>query len=164
MTIHITNEQSLSLGFDYDALTKKVIEGCLAYMEFPYEAQVEVTFVDLETIHEINLEQRQINRPTDVLSFPMIAYDKAGDFSHLEEDMDNFEPESGEALLGDIVLCIPKVQMQAEEYGHSMEREFAFLICHSMLHLLGYDHMEKEEEQVMFAKQEAILEKMGITR
>lgn len=164
MTIHVTNEQTMELGIDYDGICKRVIEGCLDYENFPYEAEVEVTFVDLETIQEINCEQRKIDRATDVLSFPMIAYEEAGDFSKLEEDMDNFDPESGEALLGDIVLCIPKVKMQAEEYGHSYEREFAFLICHSMLHLLGHDHMVPEEEKVMFAKQEEIMQQLGIMR
>ncbi|SFP94569.1 probable rRNA maturation factor [Lachnospiraceae bacterium XBB1006] len=164
MTIHVTNEQSLSLGFDYETLCIRVIHQCMDYVDFPYEAEVEVTLVDVETIHEINLAQRQIDRPTDVLSFPMLSFEKPGDFSKLEENMDNFHPESGEALLGDIVLCIPKVKMQAEEYGHSYEREFAFLICHSMLHLFGYDHMVPSDEEVMFAKQEEIMQQLGISR
>ncbi|MBE5900744.1 MAG: rRNA maturation RNase YbeY [Lachnospiraceae bacterium] len=164
MTIDITDEQELQFDFDEEALCKKVVEGCLDYEGFPYEAQVEITFVDEETIRAINGEQREIDAVTDVLSFPMIAYEQAGDFSKIEEDPDNFEPETGEALLGDIVLCMPKVKAQAEEYGHSCEREFAFLICHSMLHLLGYDHMVPEEEKVMFSKQDEILKELGIHR
>lgn len=164
MKIAITDEQELKFAFDEEALCRKVVEGCLRYEGFPCEAQVEITFVDEETIQSINREQRQIDAVTDVLSFPMIAYEKAGDFTGIHDDPDNFEPESGEALLGDIVLCMPKVKAQAEEYGHSCEREFAFLICHSMLHLLGYDHMDAEEEKVMFSRQDEILNELGIRR
>lgn len=164
MTILVSNEQELSIPFDYEALITKVVEECLDFEGFPYEAQVEVTLVDEESIRQINREQREIDKVTDVLSFPMISYEMAGDFSGLEEDMDNFEPESGEALLGDIVLCIPRVKQQAMEYGHSEMREFAFLICHSMLHLMGYDHMVEDEEKVMFSKQEEILNKLQILR
>lgn len=93
-------------------------------------------------IHEMNLEQRGIDRPTDVLSFPMIEYEEPGDFSVIdEESAEAFNPESGELMLGDIVISKEKVLSQAEEYGHLPKREYAFLIAHSMLHLFGYDHM-----------------------
>ena len=81
-----------------------------------------------------------------------------------EEEADCFEPESGELLLGDIIISAPKVIEQAEKYGHSIRREFAFLIAHSMLHLCGYDHMEENEARIMEQKQEQVLEKLGITR
>ena len=113
----------------------------------------------------MNLEQRGIDRPTDVLSFPMIEYDAPGDFSVIDEETgDAFNPETGELMLGDIVISKEKVLSQAEEYGHSPKREYAFLIAHSMLHLFGYDHMEEEERAEMEAHQRAIMEKVWIPR
>ena len=106
-----------------------------------------------------------MDRVTDVLSFPMHEYDTPGDFDELDPDgFDDFDPETGNLLLGDIVLCIPRVKSQAEEYGHSTLREFAFLIAHSALHLIGYDHMDPEGEQEMQEKQKAALDGLGITR
>ncbi|MDE6203177.1 MAG: rRNA maturation RNase YbeY, partial [Lachnospiraceae bacterium] len=102
--------------------------------------------------------------PTDVLSFPMINYEAAADFGAAEEDMDCFDPVSGELLLGDIIISAEKVREQADKYGHSLKREFAFLVAHSMLHLCGYDHMTREEAQVMEEKQEQALNGLGITR
>lgn len=164
MTIFLTNETSIEYDFSFEEVAEKVVEGVLDYEEFPFESSVEITLVDDETIHEINLENRQIDRATDVLSFPMIEYPSAGDYSRVEEDDDNFDPDTGEAMLGDIVISLEKVKQQSEEYGHSKMREYAFLICHSMLHLLGYDHMVEVEEKEMFQRQEAILEQLGITR
>ncbi len=163
MTINITNETEKAFDFSFDEISEKVVLAVLDHEKFPYEATVDITLVDLETIHEINKEQRKIDRPTDVLSFPMIEYDEAGEFDDIEEQ-DNFDPDSGEALLGDVVICLEKVEEQAEEYGHSKLREYAFLVCHSMLHLLGYDHMTPEEETVMYKKQEDILNELGILR
>ena len=101
---------------------------------------------------------------TDVLSFPLISYPSPGDFGELENDEDNFNPDTGEALLGDIVLCIDKVKEQAENFGHSERREYAFLILHSILHLLGYDHMLQQDSELMEEKQNKILGQMGILR
>ena len=117
-----------------------------------------------EEIHAMNREFRQIDAPTDVLSFPMLEYEAPGDFSGFEYQEASFHPESGELLLGDIVISKDKVLKQAEEYGHSPKREFAFLIAHSMLHLFGYDHMEEGERLVMEQKQRDILEHVGILR
>lgn len=139
----------------YEELIQKAICAALEFEQFPQDAEVEVLFASLEEIHQINLEQRSIDRPTDVLSFPM------------EEDPFNAEPEiEGEPLfLGSMVLCIEKAKMQAEEYGHSLEREIAFLTVHSVLHLLGYDHeLGEKEERDMFARQEEILKGMGLVR
>ena len=120
---------------------------------------------DDETIHQINKEQRDIDRATDVLSFPMTDYVTEGDFAFLEEEgADCFHPETGELLLGDIVISGDKVLQQAESYGHSPLREYAFLIVHSLLHLVGYDHMEEQEAKRMEKKQADVLESMGITR
>ena len=106
-----------------------------------------------------------MDAPTDVLSFPMLEYDTPSDFEHVEEDFaDCFNPETGELMLGDIMISVDKVEEQAEKYGHSTTRELAFLVAHSMLHLCGYDHMEDEERLVMEAKQNEILEGKGYCR
>ena len=94
----------------------------------------------------------------------MIHYGKAGDFSQLEADADNFNPDTGEVVLGDIVLNIERVKQQAESFGHSNEREFAFLIVHSMLHLFGYDHIEEADAGIMESVQQEILEDLHILR
>lgn len=164
MTVTIEEEQESGFDFEYKVLAEEVIEAAIEWEKFPYEAEVNLFLVSLDEIHEINREHRQIDRPTDVLSFPMIQYENPGDFSKVEEDGDNFNPDTGEALLGDIILCVEKVKEQAESYGHSQKREFAFLILHSMLHLFGYDHMSTEEASVMEQKQRDILEHMGILR
>ena len=145
MTINFEKEVNTNFDFDCEALAKDVITFTIDHEEFPYEAEVNLTLVDNEEIHTINREYRNIDRPTDVLSFPMLSYEAAGDFSKLEDDYDdNFNPDTGEILLGDIVISVDKVAEQAESYGHSQKREYAFLIVHSMLHLFGYDHMTPE--------------------
>ena len=165
MTITIENEASKELPFDYKALIERVVMGCMDYEKCPYEAEVNVLLTNNEEIHKINKEYRGIDRPTDVLSFPMIEYEEPGDFSVIdEESAEAFNPESGELMLGDIVISKEKVLSQAEEYGHLPKREYAFLIAHSMLHLFGYDHMVDEERVVMEAKQKEIMEKVGIFR
>lgn len=165
MSFYLEEEVEVKFDFDYSKLAQKVVDFCLDYMEFPYEAEVNLTLTDNAGIHEINKEFRQIDRPTDVLSFPMLNYTVPGDFAFLDaEDSNDFNPDTGEAMLGDIVISVDKVFEQAESYGHSTEREYAFLITHSMLHLFGFDHMEEEEAKVMEAKQKDILQKMNILR
>lgn len=165
MSFYLEEEVEVKFDFDYRELAQKVVDFCLDYMEFPYEAEVNLTLTDDAGIHEINKEFRQIDRPTDVLSFPMLNYTIPGDFSFLDaEDSNDFNPDTGEAMLGDIVISVDKVFEQAENYGHSSEREYAFLITHSMLHLFGFDHMEAEEAKVMESKQKDILQKMNILR
>ncbi len=165
MTVDFENECGSDLGIDLYETAKQVISCSLDYMECPYEAQVSLLITDNEEIRKMNLEHRKIDRPTDVLSFPMVTYDTPGDFGILEEDgEDCFEPDSGELLLGDIVISADKVLEQAEEYGHSIKREYAFLITHSMLHLMGYDHMTEEDAGEMERLQEEILTKMNILR
>ena len=113
----------------------------------------------------MNRIHRQIDRATDVLSFPMLEYDRPGDFPGLEEaGEDLFDPDSGELVLGDIVISKDRVLAQAEEYGHSVLREYTFLIAHSMLHLFGYDHMEEEERLLMEERQREIMDKIHIPR
>lgn len=165
MTITIEEEVQIPFSFDYKETANRVINAAIDSENFPYESEINLFLVDNETIAKMNQNYREIERPTDVLSFPMIAYDTPGDFSKIEDSTeDNFNPDTGELILGDIVISVPKVLEQAEEYGHSTEREFAFLITHSMLHLFGYDHMEPEEAAIMEHKQKAILDSLQITR
>lgn len=165
MSFILEEEVEVPFKFDYTALANTVIEQCLKTEDFPYEAEVNLTLTDNEGICAINKEFRQIDRPTDVLSFPMLSYEIPGDFSFLdEEDCEDFNPDSGEALLGDIVISVDKVFEQAENYGHSVEREYAFLITHSMMHLFGYDHMTEAEASVMEEKQNRILNELNILR
>ncbi|MBO5522457.1 MAG: rRNA maturation RNase YbeY, partial [Roseburia sp.] len=158
MSLYIEAETEVPFSFDWEKLAEEVINFSIEHEEFPYEAEVNLTLTDNAGIHEINKSYREIDRPTDVLSFPMLSFEKAGDFSKLEEDYDdNFNPDTGEIMLGDIIISVDKVREQAESYGHSEKREFAFLIVHSMLHLFGYDHMTPEEAAVMESKQNEIL-------
>ena len=165
MTILVENEAKRVLDFDYEEVIKNVVKRVVDTENCPYEVEVNVLLTNNEEIHEANKDFRNIDRPTDVLSFPMVDYDFPADFSLVNESPEGYlNPETDELLLGDIMVSVDKVYSQAEEYGHGIKREFAFLIAHSMLHLLGYDHIEDEERMVMEAKQEAILETLGITR
>lgn len=164
MTVTIETEVEASFPFDHEKLAREVVAAALAHEGFPYEAEVGLFLVSPEAIRAMNREYRQIDRPTDVLSFPMAAYGSPGDFEALEMDGDNFNPDTGEAMLGDIVLNVEQVEEQARQYGHSEEREYAFLILHSMLHLFGYDHETEEEAAQMEKKQKDILDGMGIAR
>ena len=166
MTLNFEAEVNVPFDFDVEALAGEVINFTLEHEDFPYEPEVNLTLVDNEGIHAINKEFREIDRPTDVLSFPMIQFDQPGDFSFLEEEEPEecFNPETGELVLGDIVISAEKVLEQAEEYGHSVKREYAFLIVHSVLHLTGYDHMVPEEAEWMEQRQRQILEQLHITR
>lgn len=170
MSLVIENEVDAVFDFDYKELIEKVTEACLDYVDCPFEVMLEVTLTDNEEIHRINQEFRKIDRPTDVLSFPMIEYERSGDFTFLEsEDYTEvtagyFDLDSGELTLGDIVISVDKVREQAKEYGHSEQRELAFLVAHSMFHLFGYDHMEEEERKEMEKMQREVLDKLGIVR
>lgn len=165
MTICLELEYELDLGINYKELAETVIVAALDYEKCPYECEVNVILTNNEGIHQINMECRKIDRPTDVLSFPMAEYESPGNFERLEEEQPEcFHPESGELMLGDIIISLDKVKEQAEAYGHSNKREYAFLLAHSMLHLMGYDHMVEDEEKVMFQKQEEILAGLNITR
>lgn len=164
MTINFEEEGSLELTFDAYELAKQVIETSLDYVECPYECEVNLLLTMNPEIHQMNKEFRDVDRPTDVLSFPMNEFDEAGDFLRLDEMEECFHPESGELPLGDIVISKEKVIEQAKEYGHSLKREYAFLIAHSMLHLSGYDHIEENERIVMEEKQRDIMKLLNILR
>ncbi len=154
--IHFTNEQDKeNVTAELRCLVKAAIYASLAYEDFQCSAEVSVTFTDDEGIHEINREHRDTDSATDVLSFPMMSEDGEYDINMGNEAV----------ILGDIVLSLERARAQAAEFGHSYTREVAFLTVHSVLHLLGYDHVTSEEdEKEMCQKQEAILEYMGITR
>lgn len=164
MTLFFEEEGELKLPLECESLAQKVIEAAIDYVDCPYESEVNLLLTMNDEIHEMNQNFREIDRATDVLSFPMVDYEKAGNFDFLEDAMEYFNPETGELMLGDIVISKEKVISQAEEYGHSIEREYAFLIAHSMLHLFGYDHMEEEERIAMEEKQKEILEQLQILR
>lgn len=165
MTSYVENETKVQFEFDVQTILQAVMEEVLETEECPYEAQVNLLITDNEGIREYNNQYREIDNPTDVLSFPMIEFETEADFSIVEEgEADYFDPESGELILGDIIISAEKVKEQAVKFGHSEKREFAFLTAHSLLHLCGYDHMDETEAQVMEKKQEAVLAKLGITR
>ncbi len=164
MSLYLETEGTVDLPFDAEETAALVADAALEYIGCPYVAEVDLLLTHDEEIREMNREHRNIDRPTDVLSFPMLEYETPGDFSGFEDMPDYFDPESGELLLGDIVISLDRVKAQAEEYGHSVRREYAFLIAHSMLHLFGFDHMEEDERAVMEQKQREIMEKIQILR
>ena len=165
MTSYVENETEMTFPFDCREILESVMEEVLTSENCPYEAQVNLLITDNDGIQEYNRQFRDKDMPTDVLSFPMIPFRAEADFSVAEEaEADYFDPDSGELILGDIIISAERVFQQAESFGHSPKREFAFLTAHSLLHLCGYDHMVPEEAAVMEKKQEAVLEKLGITR
>ncbi|WP_342562444.1 rRNA maturation RNase YbeY [Paenibacillus sp. FSL R7-0345] len=127
------------------------------------KGEVDLTFVDNDRIHELNLEYRGIDRPTDVLSFAM---NEAGEDEPeiIYASRDNEEFAEVPNTLGDIIISVTRAKEQAEEYGHSLERELGFLFVHGFLHLLGYDHQDAESEAEMMSKQEQVLAQVGLTR
>ncbi len=134
------------------ALVRRAVKAALEYEKVGFVPEVSVTFTDNEGIRELNASHRNIDRATDVLSFPLFE----------KEDLE--DASDGDAL-GDIVISLERAREQANEYGHSFEREVAFLTVHSMLHLLGYDHeISEEDEKEMFEKQEEILKTIGLER
>lgn len=155
--INFSNEQEKEpVTTELRCLVKMAIYSALEYEDFSKKAEISVTFTDNEGIHEINSAQRGVDAPTDVLSFPMMS----GEDSDADTDRSN-----GAVMLGDIVLNLERARAQAAEYGHSYTREVAFLTVHSVLHLLGYDHLTSEEDdRDMRARQDAVLDIMGITR
>ncbi len=161
MKVSIRNEQKkIEVTKDLKALIKNVLKNGLSHMEVDSNCEISIMLVDNEGIHSLNKLHRGIDRPTDVLSFPMFEYDENGNIDINECDFG----ENGEILLGDIVISLERSKAQAEEYGHTFEREVGFLTAHSLLHLLGYDHEDPEEEKEMFALQEEILKLSSLSR
>lgn len=165
MTIYLENETDITFDFEPKEIADDVAAKVLELEGCPYEAMVNILLTDDAGILQFNRDFREIDAPTDVLSFPNIAYENPANFSHVEDQAaDCFEPDTGELVLGDIIINVDRVRLQARGYGHSEKREFAFLLAHSMLHLLGYDHMTEKEAAVMEEKQEQALQILRITR
>jgi probable rRNA maturation factor len=161
--IEINNEQAMfEISDEIMQMIKETIMNALKMEHFIPTFEVNVIITDNENIKEINNTYRKINRETDVLSFPMLEY-KNG-FKKNIDDVDDTNPATGKIILGDIVISIEKASKQAEEYGHSINREIAFLTVHSILHLLGYDHEEEDDRTLMRTKEEQILEQMKLSR
>ncbi len=164
MTIEYAVDTKKKLNIAYKKIIKEAVELTAREENCPYEIEVSVTLTSNSKIKKINKEFRNIDKPTDVLSFPLCTYKKPSCFKGFEKQDDYFNPETGELMLGDIVLSVDKIISQAEKYGHSKKRELAFLVVHSMLHLFGYDHIDDKEREAMEAKQRHILDIGGITR
>ena len=156
--VYFSNQQDkYKVSAKLRALIKKAISETLLSEGFESPAEVSVSFVDNEEIHRLNLEYRGKDKPTDVLSFPMWEGD--------EDGIGDIDPNGEAVLLGDIILSVEKAMEQAQEYGHSIERELAFLSVHSTLHLIGYDHETSEEDDLYMNKtQEEILIRIGQPR
>ncbi len=155
MTLLTDNRTDVTIDEEILKAAEKCALETLVYDEFDTECEVSLSFVSDEEIKEINKNFRNIDSSTDVLSFPQIDYDVD------EVVMTN---ENDEIVLGDIIISVDTAKRQAEEFGHSLKREICFLTVHSMLHLLGYDHMTEEDEKEMFAKQKEVLLRAGIAR
>ncbi len=159
--IIIENEQDkVEISDSIMKLIEKTIEISMKTEKLAQAYEVSVLIVDDEEIRTINKEHRDIDKSTDVLSFPMAEFENG----ELISDEGDYDLEFEELMLGDIIISAETAKRQADEYRHSFEREIAFLTAHSCLHLLGYDHMEEEEEKQMIGKQESILQQMGLTR
>ena len=155
MIIYFENRQDkLAVTYKLKMLIRAAVEATLDYEQYANPAEVSITFTDNEDIHALNQKFRGVDRPTDVLSFPLFDYEGESEEPPVDELI---------GMLGDVVLSLEQAARQAEEYGHSFEREVAFLTVHSMLHLLGYDHETGEEDEAdMRRRQSEITDKMGL--
>jgi len=163
--LEIDNRQDkVELTEEIISLIKACIKKTLEMEGIKIPILVSMVLVDNIQIHEMNLEYRGIDRETDVLSFPMLELDIKNGSLSMEDFSNDIEPETNALMLGDIVISLEKAREQAVEYGHGFSREIGFLTVHSTLHLLGYDHMEHEEEMKMREKEEAVLTALGLTR
>lgn len=156
LKIYFENEQDkLPLTYKLKMLVREAVEATLDLENYQNTAEVSITFTDNEGIHELNKKYREVDRPTDVLSFPLFDYEGTCEEPPVDEMMN---------MLGDIVISLERAKEQAEEFGHSFEREVAFLTAHSMLHLLGYDHeLGEEEDREMREKQSIVMDMLGLS-
>ena len=163
--IYYEAETRVEWDFDPRKVGEEIIQRALTYLGCPYPVEISLFLTDNEKIAEVNEEFRGKATPTDVLSFPMLEFSQPADFSFiLPKDPFLFSPEDGSLLLGDIMISYQKVEEQSELYGHSLLREFAFLLVHSILHLVGYDHIQEEEKENMEKIQREIMEYLEIRR
>lgn len=159
MEIIFENQQDIiELCDEHLTIIENVVAKTLELEQFLTDTIVSVTAVDNNEIHSLNKEFRGVDRPTDVLSFPVVEFENG---KMIENSGDYFEDK---LILGDIIFSAEKLKEQSIEYGHSFERELGFLVCHSTLHLLGYDHETEDERQVMRQKEEKTLELLNLTR
>lgn len=165
MNLFYENETEYEFEFNAEKIAKEVIEKTLEIENCPFDVEVNLLVTNQEGIQDYNRNMRQIDAPTDVLSFPNLFFDEPSYFYIAANERADYEnPENGLIILGDIVINYQRVISQAEEYGHSCLREFAFLVAHSMYHLCGYDHMTETEAKEMEEKQENVLKILKITR
>ncbi|HWR60250.1 MAG TPA: rRNA maturation RNase YbeY [Clostridia bacterium] len=161
MSVFIDNRQeAVAVGEALEAMTGRIVEKVLASEDCEEAYEVSISFVNNEEIRSLNREYRGIDKATDVLSFPMLEFTE----EEQEEDEEGVEYIDEEIALGDIVISMEKASEQAEEYGHSFDRELAFLLVHGMLHLLGYDHEVEATEGEIFDRQEEILRELNFTK
>lgn len=168
-TVNYCNECSVTPDYGLECGIEEYVRYLLVnvcdILGCPYEAEISLIITTQEEIKHINSEFRSIDSVTDVLSFPAIDFVNPCEYDIIDEsDYSLFNPESGELMLGDMVICHDRVLSQAEEYGHSAKREFSFLIVHSLLHLFGYDHIIDDERVIMEERQRYILDRLGIRR
>ena len=156
LKIYFENEQEkLPVTYKLKMLVREAVEATLDLENYQNTAEVSITFTDNESIHKLNAKYRGVDRPTDVLSFPLFDYEGTSEEPPVDEMMN---------MLGDIVISLERAAEQAEEFGHSFEREVAFLTAHSMLHLLGYDHeLGEEEDREMREKQNIVMDMLGLS-
>lgn len=159
-------QKKVEVNEEFIEKLKKVIKLALNEEEVDVECEISMVFVDNEEIKEINNSTRKIDRETDVLSFPMLEYENKKVFKEIykNHEFSQSDFDGDELVLGDIVLSLEKALEQSKEFNHSYEREASYLVVHSVLHLLGYDHMNDEEKQVMRTREEEILKKLNINR
>ena len=154
--VRFSDEQSLEHGVT-EGWLERIVGQCLSYENIDYGCEVGVTFVDDDAIRTLNREHRKLDRKTDVLSFPMLSYVRS-------VEKTDIDPETGLVYLGDVVISVETAMRQAEEFGHSLEREIAFLTVHSMMHLMGYDHIGESDRRIMRTHEEAVLDELNIKR
>jgi probable rRNA maturation factor len=164
MTLLLDNRQDI-LAEDYEAFFEKVLRQTLEHLELGIQAEVSLLLVSNEEIRQLNRDYREKDCATDVLSFPLMELDPFDKPSYAEILQASLDPGTNEAVLGDIVISAEKAAEQAQEYGHSVQRELGFLMVHGLLHLLGYDHeKDSENEQAMNELQESILLELNLPR
>lgn len=166
MTLIMEQDNIPEFDFDVFATAEETIKTALFLAGFKRESEVSLSFVSKEEIKELNRDYRGIDSVTDVLSFPLIDFGPSREYEKVLSlnEADSINPDTGEIMLGDIVVCEEKIVSQAKEYGHSVKREFAFLVCHSTLHLIGFDHIDEDDQKDMEAMQKKIMEELSITR
>ncbi|WP_105176178.1 MULTISPECIES: rRNA maturation RNase YbeY [Clostridium] len=165
--IYVDNRQEkMEVSDEFTNHLEKVIEFALKEEGVNISSEISLLFVDNEEIREINNETRNINRATDVLSFPMLDYPEKKVFKEVytENDFSEADFDGDDLVLGDVVLSLERALEQSKEYNHSYEREASYLVVHSVLHLLGYDHMEEEDKVKMRKREEEILTALDIRR